>query len=257
MSELSKDALALLQDTARKAAAPVALKIDGRTTEAHFALDGRLESLPIQPDPRSHRVATIDDLIAAAIHYATADDEAVVWFCRHFATVVLNDARDREDRVSCPLDASREYLTLERLDTERRYISQRDFLRLLRLDLGLPWAALDPFRRLDWTNRTGGKTEMGHGKESLGRAIESQVTAGEADLPEFLNVEIPIYRTPGETTPYAIRCVLDFDATNGLILMAPASGELERVTALHLEDLRHRLETGLRAAEIAVFQGTP
>jgi len=231
-----KETLELIQDTARKAASPqVVADIDPRMV--HLAIDGTLHAINVPSPVREHRVYSLDDLV----NYASNCPNGSIWHSRSGVCLLIEDY-DRRDRVTFALHASEQYDSI--VAAADKPLNQADLVKLLRLKLDLPDLAAQ-FRRLDWAKSDGGRAEIQHGKESLGREILAEIQ-GVDQLPEEFRVEIPLYQEQGERDQvYLIRIAIDIDTVNRLFLLAPFPGELESAADHHQADIDRRLREGL------------
>lgn len=107
---------------------------------------------------------------------------------------------DREDR--------RSVATVELLESERfrivtalesgRSMTPKEAVRFLRLELPDTGTAgvVQALSRIDFTRSSSGRSDVAHGKESLGRAVEASVQQA-ADVPERFAVRVPVWTSPG------------------------------------------------------------
>lgn len=189
--EMTKEALALLQETAVKAAAANRLDLPGDGRKAYLNLGGKVKEIDIPPKVREHQFRRLDDLIDMANLYAENDGRPVVWHDQNGVILVLDDA-DRRDRGTFPLEITPQLQTLMMLEKQQPQMTQKELIRLLRTQLNLDSAAIAVFRRIDWSTSTAGSGTVERGRESLGRSIEQQVKgAGDPRIDQHPDSAVP------------------------------------------------------------------
>jgi hypothetical protein len=254
------ETLELIQQTAKQAQAPVvveSLNTDGRT--AYVQQGGEIKQFPLPAKPRDHRVGSLADLIL----FAQREDNKspIVWHGVECVVLVTNDA-DRRDSVTLPLTLSERFKTLQMLAEEKPALTQVEFIRLLRVDLGLDnTAVVAKFRKLDWSNGAEANGDIQHGSAKLGKSIAAKVQGIDA-LPDELPVEVPVYQQTGERQAYIVQCLIEIDTLNQRFQLIPKADELERVVDLAQAGIHERLNVALNSdaatdANVPVYYGTP
>ena len=251
-----KDALDHYTQLARQSAAPQTIDLaDPR--KKHVVIDAVPVALDVPPPLRSHTVDTLDDLIQYAHRAAAAaksEGSVVVWHNPQRVTLLCDDA-DRRDTVSLILDTSRQWDFIAARENEYLWRDQRTFIRELRSELGMEPPAITLFRRLTWSAGVRDDSDISTTRDRMGRAVDAAVT-GTEDLPEELQLDLPIYDTPGERAVYTVRVLLEIDHQAQRLALRPAPGELRARLHVHQEDLRARLEEGLPDT-VPAFYGQP
>lgn len=265
------ETLKLIQATAQQAHAAQRLDVpDPRRT--HFVLQGERFEVPINPPLRKHVVYSLEDLIAYTLRAEGASRtdgspegaprtgaSPVLWYAQNGMRLILDDA-DRRDVVLFELEFSIPFKALQTLDREPVSMTQQQFLHLLRVQLGVDKFHVQKFRKLDWETIIRAKGEVDRGRDRLGKEIASQVS-GVDDVPEELQVTVPVYRNPGEMEPHTVGCLIELNAANNTIQLVPKPGEVDLAVNAHLAGLRQRLEEGLAELEgdrqIPIYYGTP
>lgn len=259
MADFTEKSLQLLLDTARKAEDASVLAIPGDKRQVRLCKGETMEAVDIPPPLREHYVSRLSDLIemanVASINARGTRGQPVVWHDEDKVVLILDD-EDRRDRATMDLTQTEQFKILCRLADNRPAMQQKEFIRMLRLDLGLDAAVVNAFRRIDWTITNTGSAQAERGKESLGKQIESHVRNAQ-DIPELLTVPVSIYNEMGEQEVYSIRCLIDFDCDQARMQMVPAAGELEHALQIHQMSIRTRLEEGLEDKNAAIYYGTP
>jgi len=215
---------------------------------------GTLTKIEVPPALRTHKVESVDDLAAAAEKWS---GDNTVWIGTDAVRLVLNDA-DRRDVVTLPLVKSPQFKTLEKMASQCLF-DQQQLIRLLRIDL--PGAErrnelLSTVRKIKFRQSTSGEDDIQHGKESLGRAIEAQVT-GSGDIPETVVVAGPVYCNPGEREQsYVVGLDLEILPSEQKFRLCPLPDELDKAARDALQGIRYRLNESLPDGT-AIFFGSP
>ena len=125
---------------------------------------------------------------------------------------------------------------------------------MLRLDLGLDnLGIVSKFRRLAWSDGSTTSGEFVHGADKLGKSINAQIENA-ADIPDETSISIPVYdEFPGEK--YAVRCAIEIDSRNQVLLLAPLPGEIERVVTQTQEFIHEWLERELDEYNVSLYFG--
>jgi hypothetical protein len=257
--EMNAQALKLLQDTAVQSEAAVKLDLPGDGRTEYFSQGGVVREINIKPANRKHTFRRLDDLMDMATLYAENDGHPVIWHDQGQVTLILDD-QDRRDVGKFPLEVTPQFRAIAALEQNPNWLTQKELVRLLRVTLQLDAAAIAVFRRIDWSSSSTGQGTVERGRESLGRSIEQQVK-GAQEIPEFINVPLPIYRNVGEDEIYSVRLLVDFDIEAAKIQIIPAPGELDHILHAHQMNIRRRLEDTLQADGkkllVPVYFGTP
>lgn len=252
------NALELLIKTAQGAGGIRSLPDDRDGKARLFDVRGELVERPVPPPLRDHQVCDLVSLIALAIR--PTNPSPVIWYCATDVRLILDDD-DRREIVVFQLTPSAEFAKLCELEETSSPLTQMGLIRLLRLELNVPSEQLAPFRRLDWSQRTGGGAKIEHTKQSLGRQIEAEISGADA-LPDSIGILIPVYREAGERVRYEVRCAIEINPTDQTFLLRPFPGQLDTAIELHQQDIASRLkenvksETGLKQS-VAVYHGQP
>lgn len=257
------EALEFLTDLAEKAQAPV--RVDPADPRAiHYAIGGRVVTLPVPPSSREHKPATLDDLIALASRSedeggnAEGDGTPVVWYDEDAVVVVFDDACHRVETATLTLQYSDAFARLMALRAERPWFEPKPFIRLLRVDLAgtlAPGELLERVRRVRFENGQTTTVESARVRESLGREIVSKVDAA-GEIPEEVTLSVPVFKTPGEGERHPCRCAVEVDPALGRLQLLPLPDEIERVTGLAVASIGDRLRAGLPES-VPCYRGAP
>lgn len=248
-----KEALDYLSESFKKAHGARKLDLPGDGRKVYVDQGGTLTPLDVAPGLRSHRVDSVDDMIAAAQKWNVAP---VLWINGDSVVLVTDDA-DRRDKITLPLVKSNQFAKLIELAKDPE-LDQPELIRLLRIDL--PGAAgraelLATVRNIKWRTASAGNANIQHGNESMGKTIEAEVS-GAGNIPEQVLVSGPVYRNHGEReAAFGVLCDLEIVTADQVFRFKPLPDEIEKVTDAALAGIRDRLVDGL--GKVDVFYGTP
>lgn len=217
------------------------------------------------PPPRRHRVDTIESFVAAVRCYA-AGGESTIWVGGDAAVLVIDDLGQRIDLVTLSLPITEVFKTLRKLDANRAWMEQKEFVRLLAVDLS---DALHPTKLLNQVRRVRFETGQvvtavrDRARESMGREINAAVQAAEGDLPERVECVVRVHDALGsDETMFAVPCAVEVDPGVGRFRLTPYPDALRRVFDGSLDQVAAEIDDRLEAAKAsedvpAVFRGSP
>jgi len=113
-------------------------------------------------------------------------------------------------------------------------VTNEDFLKIVRQ------VQFDTMRETKQTNS--------HSKESLGRKVEKSVAANAGEVPEFLNVNLPMIRPIGINTSQQIRCAVLIDIDAETIALIPIGSEMDNAEQKTLAVLHDAISPGTTAS---------
>ena len=107
------------------------------------------------------------------------------------------DREDRRERVNVELKESSRFELVQQLQKPRG-MQPREAVKLLRLDLhgGNVGHVIQALSRIDFTRTSAGKTDVAHGRESLGRSVEAVVQQADT-VPERFTLAVQPWTTAG------------------------------------------------------------
>lgn len=257
-----KEAIDRIRELAVKAHELRELPSDGPYLKRFLQHDGSIRELEMRPSPRDHRCLAVDSLVAIAARFAVDDDRfpglfPVCWLHEDAVELVLDDEGHRVHVVTYELVESDEFRRLVELETERSWLSQKDFLRLLRVDLGRAGAStlVPAVRRVVWSNAS--TATIGRQTESMGREIAAKIGADGRDLPEDLVLTPNVYATAELVDVRVdVPCWLEIDPLEQRFRIAPFPGECERARLKVLKELATRLTAALPKT-VPLYWGKP
>jgi hypothetical protein len=223
-----------------------------------FLVDGNEIDVDIPVPSRNHRVRSLDGLIALANRFHDASDTPVVWYSEDYVQLILDDSGHRASMVLLNLEYSDAFRTVLGLRSPQQWYDQKSFIRLLRVSLAGTLDAvhlLDIVRRLRFENGTVTSGTVTRQQESLGREITAKVSA-EKEIPDFVTLEIPVYKVAGLTERLPLRCHVEVDPARGAFQLIPFPDEIERVQQMAIVGIAERLGRDLEEG-IPAYYGSP
>lgn len=220
--------------------------------KAYVRHGDELREIVVPPPLLGAEVETLDGLFDA-IRAFGAEDNASIWHDQAGIVALLNND-DRLETVTLRLRYTEQFFALRQLP---KVFDQRSLILFLKRDLGgaIDDGLLAVFRQLDFTKREEAGGAVKHGDESLGRSVHAAVT-GRADIPEFINVSVPVLMNRDLVQSAGIRLSVDIDVQRCLIQLSPMPDEIERAL-LMTQDHIHRVLCERGDCEFHVFAGTP
>lgn len=253
------EALKFLAEMTSKADAPKRVDVaDPR--KLFLAVGGQVDQYDLPPPPRAHKAGTLDEVVALANRFAEAGSHPVVWYDEAKVVLVLDDDGHRVEHITLALERSDVFAVLLVLRHQKPWYDQRAAIRLVRIDLAgtmSPAVLLDRLRKVKIENGQAVTSEARHARESLGRSINAAVS-GEAELPEGVVLDVPVYKTPGEADArYPLSCSIEIDPLRlEFFRLLPYPDEMERVGALAVAAIGERLREELSDG-VPCYQGQP
>jgi hypothetical protein len=252
------DALKFLTDIISKAETPKKIDVaDPR--KLFFAVGGGVEQVELPPPPRDHKPGTLAEVIALANRFQEAGATPTVWHDERQVVLVIDDDGHRVERATLAFEFSDFWRVLHDLANRQTWLDQKSFVRLLKIQLAgtlPPGVLLDRVRKLKFEGGQVVTSRIGRADESMGRSISNAVS-GEGEIPDDVEVEVPVYRTPGETERFVVRCSIEIDASKmDAFRFLPWPDELQRVESLAVSSVGERLAEGLSEG-IPAYQGQP
>jgi hypothetical protein len=163
--------------------------------------------------------------------------------------VFVYDMQDRRNVAVCPLKTSPQY---QLLLSPPQQMSQSDFIRLLRIPLHgcLTSENLIPLlRELKFESGDIANTTIQHGRESMGRQINSAVT-GVDKIPDEIGLLIPVFENHAYT--HLIKCAVEVFSQERTFRLTPYPLQLKTAMEAALTDI-----ADVFVEDLDVFHGKP
>ena len=219
-------------------------------------IDGDLHDKDIAPPLVRAVVDTIPALGEVIAEWGAKEEGVSVWYGEEEVVAILNN-EDRREYAILPLQLSDRFRALQSLP---KAFDQRSLILFLKRTLygSIDESLLPRFRGLDFSKREEASSTVKHGEESLGRSIHAAVV-GAADIPEFMEVRVPVYSNPGLTWPQTVRLSVDINVAQCLVELTPLPDQLSLALAAAQEQLGTLLTNELSDVDAAraIIQGMP
>jgi hypothetical protein len=247
------------------ASVPRVLPLDLEPDHVYAIADPKSGSLQIRqavPSPRKHLAASPQAVFELAKQFSMPGHNVALWYHRTGLIALLDDDT-RRDKVTLPLELSPQIKTLQELEKTPRTFKQHEFRKLLRITfcdcLALCPNLIAIIERVKF--RVGGQVEaaVGHGKASVGRQLESEVT-GTGSIPEYVDLYVPIFASGfsgGSFSGCRVRCALEPDAPSESFQLIPLPGQIEEAIAWGESQIAKVIAEADLGESVAVYHGIP
>lgn len=217
--------------------------------------NGELKWREAAPATRSHTAFDLSAVIDFAKRFHTPDSPCAVWYSRNAVKCVINEEESRRDHITLPLKPSVPMAKLMELETRSLVIPQAAAVLMLRTTFYncVPEAFVATIRRLKFRTNDAGSGVVEHGRSSVGRTLESEIT-GEGALPEYVVFSVPVFHS-GFRVDYNVTCALEPIPGQGAFQFIPLPGEIETAFANAEESINVALNTELKESGALIYYG--
>lgn len=214
----------------------------------------QLERVQVPPPARKPTLAGVNDLVSMLSTGSIATAPEV--YVGPAGVVAFLDSYARDEVATLPLTESARFKLCQDIEKQPRLFAPRDLVRFLRQTLwgGANNHLIQTLSRIDFTRTSTGKTDVRHGRETLGRTVEAVVQQAD-DVPESFVAQIPIWTTPGALYTRAIEFGIYLDVEKSAIELSVRSDSCSEARNGALISLRDTLQEALKG--VPVFMGAP
>lgn len=232
-----------------------------------YVIGGEVLDFVIPDPPRDHRVGTLDDLIALA-RGSNGVKSPVVWYDSEAVVLVLDDRDRRIERATLKLEESDQFRVVKALRTVNTLDSHKfphesfvRFLRVTLVDAIAPAELLDRVAEVQFDSGIVTRVDNRRNRESWGSDIVEAVSS-KVEIPPFVTLLIPVYKTPGEAEDFPVRCQVETLPAEKAFQLIPLPDEIDRARQLAVASIGRRLRAGLAASEeggaaVPCYHGKP
>lgn len=213
-----------------------------------------LKEVDVPPPLRAHQLGGLDDLVAALKDTAIAPAPEV-YVSPGQVHAFLNRA-DRRESVAVKLVETKRFQMVTALQ-QPRSMQPKDAVKMLKLELhgGNIAHVIQALSRVEFIRTGTGRTNVEHGKESLGRSVEAMVQQAK-DVPEQFTLAVPVWSTSGFSRfSVNVEFGLYLDLEAQTVELRVLADEIERVRNLALAAAVGELSARLEG--VPIFLGTP
>ncbi len=260
MEGLQHDTLQLIQETAAKAAGAagkaVILQVPGQPKHRVSIVgpDGKVTTEDNVPEPRKHTLGSL----AEAIEFINekGQSESVVWFDSDGIVVVLDDST-RRDIATLTLKYTPTIKLLTKIKADGEHFDQRDFRRLLRVDLA---GSRKDDKLLNWVSNAKFSTATTVGgvvtssKESLGRDINDAALSAAGDFPEEIGLEVRVFDDASLKETWGVKCAVELFLREAEFTITPYPLEIHNAIESEVDVIGQKLRD---AVKVPCFRGRP
>lgn len=246
-----EEALKLIQTTAVEASG-IELKAipgDSRRMVVERPNATSLEFVDVPAPLRKHSIQSLPDFIAAVQHWG----QKGIVFHSHKSVVLVVDDADRRDVVTMKLNESTTFSFLRKVG--ERPMDHRTMIDVLRNQLygHVSEALLVSVRKIEVANSGRTASEINPGRERGTKEFLHEL-AGADNLPEYVDVNTPVYSDVGLRQSRMVRCSFEVRLPQMEFSLKPLPDELDIAVQEAQLQLHEALEAEL---DLPIFHGEP
>lgn len=213
--------------------------------------DGSLERIEHDAPDRKAKLHALADVVAYLTETPIAQAPEV--YHSEAGIVAFLDRNAREERMTVDFRPSARSVSLNSL-TGSRCFTPKEAVRFLRLELGVSATTLAAFRRIDFTRKSTGINDVQHGRETLGKSVESAVQKAD-QLPESFVVNAQMFTNPGFDDEVKVSIDVDVNFEDEEVVLTVSPDALQDAMNATQTKIGNVLRAGL--GPIGVFRGAP
>lgn len=231
--------------------------------------DGTFEKHYAEPQPRDHKLLSVDQIPGMVADFGgrevsdgveTRNQEPSVWISPASVIVLEDDTAEslRNSKAVCPLRITPEFAFLKECSTRDNDLSQKDFIRKLRILLADALgeqldSVVKIMRDIKFGSRAEGSGSVQRGKESYGKSIEAAVYSENGQIPEELVLSVRVFDDPALKVRYPLRVALEIDTSANTFSLLPSQ---QAITNL-LDEALGGIRELLGKIDCPVYYGIP
>lgn len=254
-----KEAIEFLTGLGMRALAPQIFGANAEPAHVYYLRQGdSVERIEAARKPALHEV---DDMLSLCRLARRWDEQGIgeseFWIGQNEITLTANETRDR---ASVALFVSPQMHAVREAEGAIVWRDQGAIVRMLRTVFGGALeseATVDLFRRLKWRSSNQGERVVEHGKSSIGRSLEAELT-GAGSIPDQIVVSIPVWNRLAIVT--RVPLLVEIDASAEKIALVARPGTFTRAILQAQSELAERLAV-VAADEIGervmIYLGSP
>jgi len=224
--------------------------------------DGTICWRTAEPMPGHHKAFTLQAIADVVKENSGGEDTDApeVWYGPEAVVARFGDGL--RSSITLSLGFSEPYLRLAAWKQQGNAVSQPNLVRELKTTfadcLERSGNLAESIKRVKFQTGQTINSEIGHGRASLGKEIEGQVT-GVGIIPEYVVFSLPVFANPCfQALRAGVRCAIEPDPATGTFRVAALPGELEGAADAAMEGVKGEL-VGLLGGEgkFPVYYGKP
>jgi len=255
-----KELFDAMTEQSAKAITPTVLQNDCEPGDVYYlCVPGeKPERVLAEPAPRDYVAKSVTALASVVSDWIDTDAPAV-WFDRT-KVFAYRDETKRRDKIVCPLTFTRQLQCLQRLDGSAKWLDQKGFIRLLRIDLygclEQEQALVPNLRRVKFSAGSSGTGVVLAQKASLTKEMQAELTTDAGEIQEWVNVDIQVFEDPAFRA--VVKCALEINPeSNTPFALVPLAGEIERAIRSAEAEVGILIAQAIGDKEVPVYYGCP
>lgn len=236
---MKRDAMELLLQVGAKQNKPELVPVPNSNKQRVFHNGVELSPILADPPLRKFKADSLESFVDAMQQFAESGPTV---FHNRNEIVGLLDSDDRREYVNLSLSAHEQFKSLVNV----KPMSPPELVRWLKVSMyeAVPSEFYLAFTKIDFKRRNDGSFDTVKNRESLGRQVEAEVV-GTNDLPDEINVHIPVYAEHGCRMRYNVKVFIIPDPQNERFLVVLPPGAIEQVIDEAQATLQDALYEGL------------
>lgn len=266
-----REAMQFVSTLAQEASGRRVFRPDGEPPNVYLVMkpDGTYERVQTAEPPDRSEALDIDTLCRVAVAYLVPEKPSLpgVWYSRDGVVADLTPPAEHGPTCTLKLSMSPQLARLAEWDRQGRVsLEQAPLIITLRtLFAGcVPDSLVKAVRNVRATKNTDGRSEVGHGKVSVGKSIVAELTGADA-IPEQVTFQVPVFAQSSVKVTQDVRVAIDPDVQNERFTLVVLPGDIEQaqtnaeaILAKRIGDCLAGLAADDRPADaIPVYRGRP
>lgn len=224
--------------------------------------DGKHEFVTPNPPPRKHSLGNLEQVTEFVAYVKdTFDANPVVWHNDAGVAVIIDDSvgSQRRDRATLRYEKTPEFRLLEKwaADKGSQAFTQKQLVLLLRVELSdvateSSSDLLAKAKAMSGITSSAARGKVDHGRESLGRDIEAEVSSEIGDIPEVVEFSVRLLTDPLRRVRYPIKCAVDIDPQTLNTRLIPRPADVRDALQSEADEIAMYLD---KECECPVFYG--
>lgn len=243
-----------LRKQAKQAVSPVVTAVPGVASRVLVTVGDHREWMEVDAPARSLDLTSLDSLIAFAQNQRLCPHPEV--YLGEEAVRVVCDFDNRRGGAELKLNRSARWDAVTSLCFGQFKTTVPAARKFLRASLAAGDEVRTALGKIDFARKADGHYEEGHGRSSLGRAVEARVQ-GADNIPESFMVAVPVFSVPGLTHHVEVRIHVELHPKDEHIEFFVLRDDYTRAFAAALDVVRNKLiAVGFGTEAIPMFDGS-
>lgn len=243
-----------LQKAALKSVSPVVTPIPGLASKVLVTIGEHREWQDVDAPARNLDLTSLDSLIAFTQNSEMCSKPEV--YLAEDEVRVVADLKNRRGGASLKLLKSARWQAVRNLCFGQFKTTVQAARKFLRAQLAAGEEIRTLLGKIDFSRRADGHFEEGHGRSSLGRAVEARVQCADT-IPESFLVSVPVFAVADLTHQVEIRIYIELHPKDEHVEFFVLPDDHDRALAAALDVVRNKLmAVGFGSEAIPMFDGS-